>query len=179
MVEGQPRHDRGVGRCHPVELREVARHELPEVHLKVAVRNHHASRKPGRTRRVLQISHTAGVDRLLTHGDTGIQVQGVDFDDGCCGVGPGFPDILSDEICRPGRGQDDGGSGVGENGADPLVMRAGMRYRQRHGDESRLDRAQETCDVTETLRGQDHRTVPGRPVPPEFLGDIERTPIHL
>ena len=55
VVEGQPRHDRGICCGLDVRLREKAAHQLLEIHLEVAVRDHDPGWQPGRTRAVLQI----------------------------------------------------------------------------------------------------------------------------
>ena len=55
VVEGQPRHERGIGRGFDVRIREKVAHQLLEIHLEVAVRDHDPGWQPGRTRAVLQI----------------------------------------------------------------------------------------------------------------------------
>ena len=55
VVEGQPRHERGIGWGFDVRTREEGAHQLLEIRLEVAVRDHDPGRQPGRTRAVLQI----------------------------------------------------------------------------------------------------------------------------
>ena len=46
-----------------------------------------------------------------------------------------------------------------------------LRYRERHGDETGLDRAEEADDVLQPLRRQDRRPVTWRPELHELSGD--------
>src|SRR5439155_4235057 len=60
-----------------------------------------------------------------------------------------------------------------------LIMLAELRHRQRHGDEAGLYRAEESDDVLQTLRGQDHRPIAGRPALRELLCDDLRPLVDL
>ena len=66
VIEGQPRHERGIRGDLMCVLREIAAHQLLEIRLEVAVGDHDPGRQPGRTRAVLQIRGVgkSAVERL-------------------------------------------------------------------------------------------------------------------
>ena len=173
MVEGQPRHQRGVRGQR--RGREEAAHQLLEIHGQVAVREHHPGRLARRTRAVLQVRQALRANRFQPRaGRIGVQVQPVDLDELRRRRQVGLRHVVTDvdRGCR--RRQHHRGLGVGEHRTDAFVTRPGERQRQRHRDQTGLQRTQERQDVLQALRGQDHRPVAGRSVPPQLHGHVHR-----
>lgn len=81
VVEGQPRHDRRVRRDGAAGVHEEAAHQLLEVHLQIAVREHDAGRCPGGTRAVLQVRDVGDVARYEAWPGVHVEAQGVDLDE--------------------------------------------------------------------------------------------------
>ena len=58
-------------------------------------------------------------------------------------------------------------------------MHAELRHRQRNGDETGLERAEEGHDVIQTLRGHDRGPIAGRAVPAQLIGQDQRLAVEL
>ena len=144
VVEGQPRHDRGIRCGLGVGLREEAAHQLLEIHLKVAVRDHDPGRQPGRTRAVLQIRDAGQIGCPKACSAIGIQIHRIDFDDLRSSVQACLIDVFGDIFRDRGRRENNRGRRIGKDRTYPLVTRAAMRQRERNRDEPGLHGSQES-----------------------------------
>ena len=144
VVKGQPRHKRGTRWDFDVEVREIAAHQLLEIHLKVPVRDHHPGWQPGRTRAVLQIRDVGQISRpnaVARHRRP--DSDRIDFDDLGNGVQACLINVFGDVFRSRRCSENDCGRRIGKDCAHPLIIRAAVRQRQRNRDQPSLHGSQE------------------------------------
>ncbi len=78
-----------------------------------------------------------------------------------------------------GGSENSNGRGVAQHRFDPLVGDTTHRDRQRNGDHSGMQRTEESDDVVQPLRRDDHRAVTGRGGQPELTGHVGDPPVQL
>jgi len=128
---------------------------------------------------VLQVRRGRRVFEPNTRGTLGVQIQRIDLDDRRDGTCARPADVLGDRFSDRGRRQDHRGRCVFENGTHTFVVRADLRHCQRNRDASGLHRAQESQDVLEPLRSQDHGSFPGRAMPLDLVRNVKRSLVQL
>ena len=170
VIQRCPRHDGDVVRRLATAVLEVFGDRLFHIDDRVLVGDLHTGRAPGRARGVLQIC-----DLRISLYNNGIRcrikVQGIDFDDPY-GPLPGLClGVLANGVDHGGGGQDGSRRAVAQRARNPVIVLPGLRHRQRYGDETGRNGAQETDDVLESLRGQHRRPVTRGPALGQCRGD--------
>ena len=176
VVEGQPRHDREIRWGLMWESAKKLRISCSKFtwRLRCEIMTPVGSRvEPELYCRYAMLGTSAVASRLGPTLD--VQIQRIDLDDLRSSFQACLIDVIADVSGDRGGGENDRGRRVGKDRAHPLVTRAAMRQRERHRDQPSLHGSQESQDVVEALRGQDHCPVSDRRVKAELACHVHRS----
>ena len=137
VIEGQPRHEKGVLWRDAPAMREVAGNELLEIGQQILIGNLDPGGSTGRPGRILQIHGAFPTIVLDTGRDRSVQIDPVNLDDRWRNIQLLRRNLLGDIVDHRRRRQNDGGRRIQQHCIDALIGGATHRQRKRHPDNAR------------------------------------------